>query len=115
MPTLAIILSDANTISFGANAKLQAIKFGLSFLIGIGFGIFGLLYFRRSGKAERFITDLFATLALGGGYIACLEIIFSGQFELYGLISYLLGACFVPAVFKSVKNIAHKKRACTND
>ena len=111
----AVLIGETQTISLGANAKLQAAKFAICLGIGLLLGIVALLYFRKSSHAERFVTDLFATLCLGGGYIACLEIVFGGKFELYGLTSYLLGTVVVPAIYAKVKRIIAKRQADLKD
>ena len=103
-----------NALSLGANAGLQAAKFALCLAVGTAVGIIALLYFRKSGKAERFLTDLFATLVLGGGYIFCLHFFFEGKFELYGLVSYLVGTTIIPAIFKALQRILSKRRARGN-
>ena len=97
------------TISLGANAKSQALKFAICLAAGVVLGVVALLYFRRSSKAETFVTDLFATLVLGGGYIGCLEFVFDGKFEPYGLVAYLVGTSALPFIYRLVKNRKAKK------
>ncbi|MBR4801080.1 MAG: hypothetical protein IK048_05395 [Clostridia bacterium] len=84
-------------------------KFAICLGVGVAFGVFLLLLFRKSGKAERFVTDLFATLAAGMGYIGCLELVFGGKFELYGLIAYCAGACLIPSLFLLCKRRRTKR------
>ena len=110
MHLTAYFLASAQQISLGANAKTQAVKCAVCLAIGIAVGIVGLLYFRKSSVAERFLTDLFATLLIGGGYVAVLLLLFGGKFELYGIVSYAIGASTVPCIFKTVKKLRSKKK-----
>ena len=110
MPSAYFCILSATELQLGANAKLQAVKFALSLVVGLAAGVVALLYFRKSGKAERLVTDLFATLCLGGGYILCLELFFGGKFELYGIFAYFVGACVVPFSFKTTKKMLANRR-----
>ena len=96
-------------IQLGAGTKVQATNFGICLAVGILVGIVVLLYFRKSSKAERFVTDFFATLCLGGGYIAVVQIVFGGKFEPYGLFAYAVGAAVIPCTFFAVTNRRKKK------
>ncbi|MBO4554265.1 MAG: hypothetical protein J5713_00650 [Clostridia bacterium] len=110
MPSAYFFILSATELQLGANAKLQAVKFALSLAVGLVAGVVALLYFRKSGKAERFVTDLFATLCLGGGYILCLELFFGGKFELYGIFAYFVGASAIPFSFKWAKRLLANRR-----
>lgn len=114
MPFSPLILGATKALSLGANAGLQAAKFALCLAVGTAVGLVALLYFRKSEKAERFVTDLFATLVLGGGYIFCIHFFFEGKFEFYGLAAYVLGTAIIPAIFKGVQRILSKRRAREN-
>ncbi|MBQ3755262.1 MAG: hypothetical protein II867_03795 [Clostridia bacterium] len=106
---------SATQLNLAANAKSQAINFAICLAVGIVAGVATLLYFRRSSTAEMFLTDLFATLVLGGGYIACLELVFGGKFELYGLAGYLFGTAIIPAAYKlAIRAIAKKQKEKKN-
>lgn len=105
-----LICIKSAPFSLAANTKIQAVNFALCLGAGALFGIFALLYFRRSSAAETFVTDLFATLAIGGGYICCLEFVFGGKFEFYGIISYLVGIAIVPILFKTFKRLRKRRR-----
>lgn len=112
MHLTAFFLSAEQAIILGANTRAQLVNFAVCLAVGCAAGIVALLYFRRSSVAERFVTDLFATLVTGGGYIAVVMFVFDGKFELYGLVSYALGVCALPAVFLAVKKLrAKQKRA----
>ncbi len=111
MHLTSFFLSAEQTIQLGASTKAQAINFAVCLGVGVAIGIVALLYFRRSSVAERFVTDLFATLVLGGGYIGVVQLVFGGKFELYGLVSYALGACVVPCLYLAVKKLRAKKEA----
>ncbi|MBQ9275964.1 MAG: hypothetical protein IJ226_00020 [Clostridia bacterium] len=104
-------MSAEQAIQLGASTKTQAINFAICLGVGFVVGTVALLYFRRSSVAERFVTDLFATLALGGGSIAVVQLVFGGKFELYGLVSYALGVCALPAVYIAVKKLREKEKA----
>ena len=106
----AYLLSATPTFDIAANVKIQAEKFAICFAIGIAFGAIALLYFRRSSRSETFVTDLFATLAVGAGFIICYLFILASKFELYALVAYLLGAAVVPAIFKASKAIIAKRK-----
>jgi|GEM_PF-5277163 len=93
----------------GANWKIQAVKFALAFAVGVALGLPALLYFRHSNKAERFVTDLFATMCIGGGYALVLEVLFGGSFEVYGIVAYLFGVSVLPCAFKLFKSLRSKK------
>lgn len=109
MTAYAFLLSSTLSIHLGANVKTQAIKFAICLALGIVAGVASLLYFRKSSAAERFLTDLFATLVIGGGYIGILEFVFGGKFELYGLASYLAGVTVVPCIFKSAQKLRARR------
>lgn len=111
MHLTGFLLSAEQAIQLGANTKSQAINYAICLGVGLCIGIVALLYFRRSHVAERFVTDLFATLVLGGGYIAVVQLVFGGKFELYGLVSYAIGACCVPCLFLAIKKLRAKKEA----
>ena len=113
MPSVASFFILSATLQLGANAKVQAVRFALSFAVGLAAGIVALLYFRKSSKAERFVTDLFATLCLGSGYIFCLEVLFGGKFELYLFVAYVLGACVIPIVFSAAKRLIEKRKTAS--
>ena len=111
MHLTAFFLSAKQAIALGANTRAQLVNFAVCLAVGCAAGIVALLYFRRSSVAERFVTDLFATLVTGGGYIAVVMFVFGGKFELYGLVSYALGVCVLPAVYIAVKRLRAKKGA----
>ena len=114
MILIELICATSTSFHLAANSKIQALDFLCCLGVGVVFGIFSLLYFRRSGKAETFVTDLFATLGLGLGYIGCLEFVFDGKFELYGLSAYVLGCLLIPCVFKLVLKIKRTNREKQN-
>lgn len=97
-------------LSVGANAAEQAIKFALCLAAGVVAGTAALLYLRKASFAERFLTDLFATLCLGGGFVVCVEFILGGKPELFGAIAYSLGAALLPTVVAKVKKVLRKRR-----
>lgn len=105
--TLFAIASGASQMQLylGANAKLQAIRFALCLLVGLASGIFALLYFRKSSTAERALTDCFATLAIGGIFVVCVEFFLDGKFEIYGAVAYILGCAIIPCVYKLIKRL----------
>ena len=113
MHLTAYFVAATQELSLAANAKSQAINFAICLAVGFFAGGFALLYFRRSSAAETFLTDLFATLVIGGGYIACLELVFGGKFEMYGLVGYLFGTVIIPCIFKAAKKYSKKKKQDT--
>lgn len=114
--SFATLFSSQPTINLGANAKSQAICFGFCLLAGLVSGIFALLYFRKSSVAERILTDAFATILIAGVFLLCVEFVLDGKIELYGAISYALGVCFIPFIYKRVKSRGSrsKKRTKSN-
>ncbi len=96
-------------IWLGARAGEQAAAFGLCFAAGLVAGIVGLLYLRRSSASERILCDLFATLAIGAGALACCEFFLGGKPELYGVVAYALGASVLPLLVRKISR--RKKRA----
>lgn len=95
------------TITLGANALAQFVRFIISIACGIPSGVVALLYFRKSGKIEQALTDFFATAVIGAVFAVVIEFIFGGKFELYAAVAYLLGVIIVPLIFKAI--IRHKK------
>lgn len=93
-------------------ADAQLICFLFCGLFGIGGGIFALLYFFKCGFLERILVDLFATLGIGGLFIAAVEFAMDGQVRLYGVAGYLLGLFLTISarnVTKKIKNKYHGK------
>ena len=104
------ILASAQAFEIAANVKNQAEKFGICLSIGLAFGVFALLYFRRSSWAETFVTDLFATLAVGAGFVICHQLVFVGKFELYALLAYSVGVAVIPILFRVAKKLIAKRK-----
>lgn len=92
----------AATFYLGANAKVQAIRFGLCLALGLASGIIALLYLRKARPVERALTDFFATVCIGGLFIVCLEFFLDGKFELYGLAAFILGIVPIPLITRKV-------------
>lgn len=97
-------------IYLGANAPMQLKGLGLCFATGLGFGLIALLYLRKAGKLERALTDLFATLALGAGFLMCAELFLGGVPELYGLVGYLAGTAALPLIAATVRKRLSKRK-----
>lgn len=97
-------------MTLGASWSGQAAYALISFAFGIAGGIPALLYFRKSGRAERFLTDLFATLIVGGIYIASVEIGGKGQFAWYSLIFYFAGISVLFKIRFFVLSILERRR-----
>ncbi len=96
-------------IYLGANAKSQAICFAFCFLAGLAAGLFALLYLRKARPLERALTDLFATLCIAGVFIACVEWIMQGKFQLYGAFAFAAGVCAPPFLVAGIKKRKGKK------
>ena len=103
-----ILLSQ--TFYLGANAKVQLVRFALCLALGLAAGVIALLYLRKARPFERALTDLFATLCIGGLFIVCIEFFLDGKIELYGAIAYLAGTACVPFVFRKITRIIQKRR-----
>ncbi len=106
-------LLSSPSINLGANAKSQAIGFSLCLLAGFISGIFALMYFRKSGVAERILTDAFATVCIFGAFLVCVEFVLDGKIELYGAIAYVLGVTIIPFVYKKLKSNSRKPPTST--
>ena len=94
----------------GANTKAQAICFALCLASGIGAGFFALLYSRKAGFFERALTDLFATAAIGAGFVACLEFFMQGKPSIYGICAYVLGVCAPPFLLAKIRRRKRKNK-----
>lgn len=99
------------SLDIGANALSQLYRFALCLLLGIGSGVFALLYFRKASFFERMLTDFFATVCIGGAFILCIEFALSGKFEIYGAMGFLMGCLAIPSIFKFAK----KRKKSKND
>lgn len=97
-------------VQLAANAGAQAARFGLCLACGLVAGVVGLLYLRRARPIERALTDLFATLFIAAGLVACVEFVLGGAPEPYGVVAYILGACALPFATKKLKARRAKKR-----
>ena len=104
-----LILAD--TLYLGANAKTQAIRFGLCLALGLAAGIIALLYLRKARPVERALTDMFATLCIGGLFIVCLEFFLDGKPELYGFAAYAMGCASIPLIAKRIISAKSKKKS----
>ncbi len=91
------------TIELGANVKSQAVCFALCFAIGLVCGIVALLYFRKSGRLERALTDFFATVVIGAIFILCVEYVMQGAIRFYGICAFFVGTAGVPFIYSKVK------------
>ena len=103
-----ILLSQ--TFYLGANAKVQLVRFALCLALGLAAGVIALLYLRKARPFERVITDLFATLFIGGLFIICIEFFLDGKIELYGAIAYLAGTAGVPFLFRKISRLIHRTK-----
>lgn len=98
------------TLYLGANAKTQAICFAFCLLAGLAGGLFALLYLRKSKPLERALTDLFATVCIGGIFIVCTEWIMQGKIQLYGVFAFFAGVSTPPFLFSKIKKRLRKKK-----
>lgn len=99
-----------DVVLLGADAKAQAIAFALCMLCGVAGGAFCLLYFRRGSFFERALTDFFATIMAGGGFVLCMEFVLNGKFELFGAVAYALGALVLPSIFLLARKLLAKQK-----
>lgn len=97
-------------VYLGANAKIQLVRFALCLAAGLVAGVIALLYLRKARPFERALTDLFATLCIGGIFIACIEFILDGKIELYGALAYLAGTVSLPIAFRKITSMAQTRR-----
>lgn len=94
------------------SADAQLTCFLFCTLFGVGGGIFALLYFLKCRFLERILVDLFATLGIGGLFIATVEYAMDGQVRLYGVVGYIVGlflTIFARNIIKKIKNKHHGK------
>lgn len=105
----------AQTFYLGANAKVQLVRFLLCLAAGLAAGVIALLYLRKARPFERALTDLFATLCIGGIFILCVEFFLDGKIELYGMVAYLIGTASIPLIFRKIKSAMEKRRKNTDD
>lgn len=96
-------------IYLGANAKSQALCFAFCLLAGLAAGLFALLYLRKARPLERALTDLFATLCIAAAFIACVEWIMQGKFQLYGAVAFAAGVCAPSTLVSGIKKLKRKK------
>lgn len=78
-------------MTLGASWSGQALFAIISFAFGFIGGLPALLYFRKSGKAERFLTDIFATVCIGGIFLVAVEVGGKGAFTWYAPLFFVLG------------------------
>lgn len=97
------------TLSLGANALEQATAFALCLAIGLCGGIVALLYLRKARPLERALTDLFATVCIGGLFLICIEFVLNGKFELYGAGAYFAGVSVLPFAVSRISARLGKK------
>lgn len=95
-------------MSIASNALSQLICFALCLAFGICGGIFGLLYLRKSSFFERILTDFFATVCIGGAFIAAFEVAMKGQLHFYGIVGFISGVASILFFGKLLAN-RHKK------
>lgn len=101
-------LLSANVVyTAGASAASQAISFAICFAMGLAIGIVALLYLRKAGKAERALTDLFATLTIGGICLLSMEYATGGKPEAYAFFALTLGAF---CSFFTIKRLKNRKK-----
>lgn len=98
-------------MTLGASWSGQALFALISFAFGFIGGIPALLYFRKSRRAEEFLTDLFATIVIGGIYLASVEIGGKGQFVWYSPLFFALGAVTFVRLKKFLFSILKRGRA----
>ena len=98
------------TLYLGANATVQLVRFALCLALGLAAGVIALLYLRKAQPFERAMTDLFATLCIGGLFIICIEFFLDGKIELYGAIAFAAGTASIPTAFKTISAVIRKRR-----
>lgn len=89
-------------MSIASNALYQLICFALCLAFGIGGGIIGLLYLRKGSFFEQILTDFFATICIGGAFLAALEVAMKGQLRFYGVVGYCAGVGIVLVLGKAI-------------
>lgn len=99
------------TIGIGASALSQLVCFALCFAFGLAGGVLALLYLRKASFFERLLTDLFATLCIGGCFIACLKVAMGGSITLYGAVGFILGTISLPLCVHKIK----KRKSAKSD
>lgn len=97
-------------IEIAANAAAQAVRFGLSFSIGLAAGVVALLYLRPARPVERALSDLFATLLIVAILIINIEYVLGGVAEPYGIVAYILGVCVPPLAARQIKKLLKRKK-----
>lgn len=97
-------------MTLGASWSGQALYALISFAFGIVGGLPALLYFRKTSKAEEFLTDVFATVVIGGIYLLSVEIGGKGQFTWYSPLFYLLGIFTLTRLKRFLFSILKRRR-----
>lgn len=104
----------SQTLSLGANAETQAIRFALCLAAGLASGVVALLYLRKARPVERALTDFFATVCIGGIFVVCVEFILDGKLELYGAAAFFIGVAVIPTLKRKIASVLAKKRERKN-
>lgn len=120
MSSLALVISQtsraltdcilSSTVSLGANAHVQAVRFALCFALGIAAGTVALLYLRKASPLERALTDFFATACIAMLFLVCVEFFLNGKPELYGAIAYVAGVIVLPLIFRKIQKLIAKRK-----